>query len=583
MANVSFSFLDRRAYNGDQQVVEYASTISAGSSEYSYLTTGGDAVYLTGTSLTDDGSLPVSGTVEQIAIDFDNDGAGAAEIIITGLSINIADLGIGVSGSSDAVLARFWETVLGGADTFDFTFSSMASADWSGGGAFITDGLLHVGGDDVFQGGGAPDTFTGRFPRLVGDYNSVDDGQAIGGDDTFTVAGARTLVGDFIISSTSAEGGDDIFTPSAIPDDSTAGFSIYGDVESFSGTFVGGDDFIDLRSATVQPTQIVLVGDASTGIGNLTAGDDTIHGSALGDEIYGDMQIVGGASVTGGADMLFGYDGNDTIDGGGGNDTLEGGEGDDFLIGGAGNNSLYGDAGNDTLIGGEGNDTLEGGDGDDYLDSGHPNDGSFHSDKLYGGAGDDTLVSEYGSVALYGGVGDDLLIGSAAAGYATTVVYDRDLLGLGNTPIDTAFSVVQAGNTVSTSTGETDTLQNISRMSITGGRGDDTIIADDLVLFVNANWGDDSLIGGSQNDTLAGEQGQDTIEGGGGADELYGGAGESRPSAAHRCLGTVALDKTSRPSDDVGAGWTLTKPLHPSHFLLPFNKFGCSRSRCVLF
>lgn len=177
MANVSFSFLDREAYNGNQSSIQYASTTSNGSTEYSYITTGGDAVYLTGISPMDDSSLVSTGTVEQIAIDFDNDdGAGAADIIITGLSVDAADLGIGAGGSSDVILARFWETVLGGDDTFDLTFSVDASADWSGDGAFISDGLMHEGGDDIFQGGGVPDTFTGRSPRLVGDYISVDLG-----------------------------------------------------------------------------------------------------------------------------------------------------------------------------------------------------------------------------------------------------------------------------------------------------------------------------------------------------------------------------------------------------------------------
>jgi Ca2+-binding RTX toxin-like protein len=457
MSNVSFSFLDRRAYNGDPSVIEYASTNSTGSTEYSYISSGGDAVYLTGTSLADDGSLPVSGTVEQIAIDFDNDGAGSAEIIITGLSFDITDLGIGAGGSSSDLLARFWETVLGGNDTFDFTFSVNASADWSGDGAFISDGLLHVGGNDVFAGGGAPDTFTGRFPRLVGDYISVDAGQAVGGDDTFTTAGVRTLVGDFIDSSTSAEGGNDIFTPTAIPADSSTGFSIYGDVESFSGSLVGGNDFIDLRSATILPTQIVLVGDAATGSGSLTAGNDTIHGSQIDDEIYGDMQIVGGASVTGGADMLFGYDGNDTLDGGAGADSLDGGKDNDVLFGGDGNDLLIGSVGNDTLAGQLGDDTVQGGGGDDKV---HGNGGN---DKVYGGSGNDKLTGSAGADTLNGGDGNDEIFGNA----------DGD--------------------------------------KIIGGLGNDKLVGLD---------GDDSFFAGAGFDTLKGGAGNDTLTGGGDADEF---------------------------------------------------------------
>ena len=63
--------------------------------------------------------------------------------------------------------------------------------------------------------------------------------------------------------------------------------------------------------------------------------------------------------------LVFGWQGDDTLDGAAGNDTLIGGEGQDYLVGGDGNDSLIGQIGNDTLVGGNGFDTLYGGAGAD--------------------------------------------------------------------------------------------------------------------------------------------------------------------------------------------------------------------------
>lgn len=59
-----------------------------------------------------------------------------------------------------------------------------------------------------------------------------------------------------------------------------------------------------------------------------------------------------------GNDILFGGDGNDTIDGSFDNDRVEGGAGADLLSGGTGNDVLVGDAGADVLTGGSGADVF---------------------------------------------------------------------------------------------------------------------------------------------------------------------------------------------------------------------------------
>ncbi|MFT3950948.1 MAG: calcium-binding protein [Oscillospiraceae bacterium] len=136
-------------------------------------------------------------------------------------------------------------------------------------------------------------------------------------------------------------------------------------------------------------------------------GDDTIFGGSLRDIIYGGKgndKLHGGE----GEDLLSGENGNDKLIGGAGNDELHGGEGDDILYGDDENSSLrslksnlvttnddilYGDDGNDTLYGDSGNDYLYGNEGNDKLD------GGTGTDWLYGGNGNDTYIfgAGYGS------------------------------------------------------------------------------------------------------------------------------------------------------------------------------------------
>ncbi|ROH85391.1 hypothetical protein ED236_11010, partial [Pseudomethylobacillus aquaticus] len=63
--------------------------------------------------------------------------------------------------------------------------------------------------------------------------------------------------------------------------------------------------------------------------------------------------------------ILYGFDGADTLTTGGGNDLLFGGDNNDTLSGGAGNDVLSGGNGADVLTGGAGADTLSGGIGTD--------------------------------------------------------------------------------------------------------------------------------------------------------------------------------------------------------------------------
>jgi Ca2+-binding RTX toxin-like protein len=68
--------------------------------------------------------------------------------------------------------------------------------------------------------------------------------------------------------------------------------------------------------------------------------------------------------------LIFGKDGNDTLNGQGGNDRLYGNGGNDTLNGGAGDDWLFGGTGTDVLNGGDGDDLISGGAGNDMLTGG---------------------------------------------------------------------------------------------------------------------------------------------------------------------------------------------------------------------
>jgi Ca2+-binding RTX toxin-like protein len=176
----------------------------------------------------------------------------------------------------------------------------------------------------------------------------------------------------------------------------------------------------------------------------------------------------------GGANRLYGYDGNDTLNGqggddyllgGAGNDTLSGGSGYDRMYGGTGNDSYlvvdstdyayenggegtdrviatinhqlranveelelagtgdlrgYGNAGNNLILGNSGNNLLYGRDGNDVLK------GNAGNDILYGENGDDMFQGGTGQDRHYGGAGaDDFIFGGGDFAGMTSGTADR--------------------------------------------------------------------------------------------------------------------------------------------------------------
>ena len=106
-------------------------------------------------------------------------------------------------------------------------------------------------------------------------------------------------------------------------------------------------------------------------------------------------------TTTVGSDMIFGRNGDDTINSGAGNDLICGGNSGGAINAGLGDDTVDGGNGNDTLRGGDGNDLLLGGGGNDTLEGGN------HNDTLNGGGGTDTLRGESGDDTMTGGSGPD--------------------------------------------------------------------------------------------------------------------------------------------------------------------------------
>ena len=229
---------------------------------------------------------------------------------------------------------------------------------------------------------------------------------------------------------------------------------------------------------------------------------------------------------------------NSIVDGAG-KDVLYGGDGDDTIDGGANNDKIYGQDGDDSLIGGAGADTLWGGDGEDTLDGGAGN------DRLIGDAGADTFIYSGGKDIIADYVSGEDVVSLVVAG----VSYDEDneeFVGL-NASISGENVVLKINNS------NTLTIQNAKHQELTidvNGKELTTIVGAKFfnndtttpvtmsnydyadaskrttkAIEITGNANDNTIIGGTKNDTLYGGAGNDNLSGNAGNDKLYGEAG----------------------------------------------------------
>ena len=242
-----------------------------------------------------------------------------------------------------------------------------------------------------------------------------------------------------------------------------------------------------------------------------TDGDDTLR-------TVGEAHIVSGGA---GNDTLIGGSGADTLMGDDGNDTLSGGNGDDVLAGGAGNDTLSGNAGNDILAGGAGVDRLEGGTGDDTY-------------RFARGDGQDTIY-DYDSttgnrdvIEFAEGIGpEDVQVLNPNNG-------DLILKLKGTTDQITvsdhfySYRPYYAIEEIRFADGTVWDKAEIDRQSVLGTDGDDTLRTVGEAHIVSGGAGNDTLIAGSGADTLMGGEGDDRLYGYSGNDVLAGGTGNDR-------------------------------------------------------
>ena len=171
------------------------------------------------------------------------------------------------------------------------------------------------------------------------------------------------------------------------------------------------------------------------GVNVTVEGDVNIYNTYYIDgDFYGDSSTVTHDTVIGNelSNIVWAYDGEDSIDGEGGDDSLYGNKGDDTLTGGDGSDWIYAGQDEDLLYGNQDEDTLYGHKGDDIVYAGKDDDavyGNQGSDDLFGNHGDDMVFAGQGDDYLDGGSGDDLLWGHKgadlfhlSAGY--DVIYD---------------------------------------------------------------------------------------------------------------------------------------------------------------
>jgi Ca2+-binding RTX toxin-like protein len=494
-------------------------------------------------------------------------GEAGNDTLIGGAGINLLDGGAGI------------DTADYSAETAAVTVTLMGAANGSATGTGFTDTLISI---ENVSGGGGNDIITADI-----NANFINGN---GGIDTVSYA------------------------------NSTAGVTMTLNGASDSAAGTGGDALgdvlVNIENLTGSADNDILTGDSGSNVLEGGAGDDILNGAGGDDTLYGGAgndTMVGGAGnnlLDGGADintadfsaetasvtitLMGGADGSAT--GAGFTDTLRSIEN---VIGGSANDTIVADSNANFIDGGLGADTVSyansatgvtvalnganatnaqsGSSGDatsDVLKSIENLTGSANNDQLTGdsgsnmldgGAGNDILNGAGGSDTLYGGSGNDTLIGGAGIN-----LFDG---GTGNDTVDysagtaaVTVTLMGAADGIATGTGFTDTLRGIE--NVTGGGGNDTIVADINANFIDGSSGTDTvsyansvtgvtvalngtagtggdaagdvlvnvenLLGSANNDVLAGDNGINVIDGGlgddilngaGGNDTLNGGAG----------------------------------------------------------
>ncbi|MEH1796913.1 beta strand repeat-containing protein [Nostoc sp.] len=448
-------------------------------------------------------------------------------------------------------------------------------------------------GNNIFNGGSGSDSFnisnSSGNNSLSGDAgnDTLDIGYSTGnntvsggdGDDSFYADGVR---GRNIFN---GGDGDDLFYLSAPNPVSSSLVTQTVD----GGT---GDDLLSVNYGNAKGA-ITFTFNAITNTGSITAGRNQVSFK----NIEG-LNITGTAYN----DYLVGTDRDDTLSGsenplsgGGNNDTIIGGAGNDVLSAGGGDSTLYGDTGNDLLsvFDSSADNLLFGGDGNDSLNGSGEYYGYGSGDNtLYGGTGDDSLTARFarGNNLLDGGDGNDYL--SISDSYYDEGYYsasgDNTLNGgTGNDILNTAYTT--GDNLLDGGDGNDSfyigspppspydpTFSFPVNQTVDGGTGDDFLSVD----YRNATGGITTtfnaatniglitagtnqlsyknierfdITGTAYNDNIVGNSGNDTLStGNGGNDTIDGGIGDDLLSVDFSDA-TAGITSTFNPTTNIGS------------------------------
>jgi Ca2+-binding RTX toxin-like protein len=395
-------------------------------------------------------------------------------------------------------------------------------------------------GNDTIGGTANPDTIFG-----FGGNDTLNGGSGSNGADiVYGGTGDDTMTGGAGNDSLYGEAGDDDLDGGNDNDylDGGAGDDIMeggnGDDHYF---FVSGDDNIDELAGTeilemssawawedlsfrryvaatadlvieIDATNSILIEDQFTGQPvetvrmNDGSGDHTMTSVVI--ETHGDNNNnTISAITTGGStnNVIYGFNGTDTLNGNTGNDSLYGGDGTD---------TINASSGNDTIDGGDGNDTLNGAAGDDtyYFYAG----GDLDTASEGGLGGADTLW-------ITGGVtiNDITVANLATLNTKVTVTASVDELTITNQRHSAPHEI----ETIKFDDGFTASL-NTYNLWLKGTSGNDIVAGAGSNDVLIGYAGTDTMTGSGGTDNVHGGSGNDSIDGGTGADVLYGGTGD---------------------------------------------------------
>jgi Ca2+-binding RTX toxin-like protein len=354
--------------------------------------------------------------------------------------------------------------------------------------------------------------------------------------------------------------GADVIVSNAGALDHVAAAGTSGVADTFAVNGAGGADALHV---TASGTQVLVDGLAATVEVRGDLGDSLLVSGNGGDDLI---------DATGNLAALTKI----TFDGGAGNDRLLGGNGADLLLGGSGNDFIDGNQGNDTALLGAGDDVFQWdpGDGSDVIDGGagfdtHRFNGAAINENfsLVANGGHATLTRNVANIVMdqdnverveinaLGGV-DNFNIGDLRGTDVREVAINLAGVAAGTSGDGAVDSVAVSGGvqdeliTISTS-GDDSVISGLTAqtrvsnldardvLTIDGNAGDDILNATSVTAGVAAftlsgGAGDDVLLagrggmtlsGGAGDDILVGGSGDDVLRAGTGTDILFGGAG----------------------------------------------------------